>query len=586
MRRQNTEASRSDPQRSPASGRQKSEVKNQNKRQKQKNIYFLSSVLCLLCSVFWLLACSGQNTSSDNVPGRSKAAQPALNAPPIILSILPVESAGAMYKRFLPLKYYLERSLNVPVVIRIAKDYESAINELGSGQVHMAYLDPAAYCEVRARYFDKVTPLVRAVAKESTSSRSVLVAKSGTAIEKIVDVREKRLAFGSRQSSFSYLIPLAMLNDVGIGIKDLASVSYLEQEDRVALSVLVGNHDVGAMSELVAAKYIDDGLRIIKRSEIVPQFVLCASIGLSPEQRSEIVKNLTSVHGRDTLSAIDKDMEFIAAEDRDFDVIRVMVKNLTGKNYIEYGPKTIKVAVLPLYSAVTIYNKYDPLMRYLSQLTGYEFKLVIPKDFDDFVSTVKRRAVDFSYQNPYIFALIDREVDITPLVTTVDEYMEEGDQFRGVIITRSDSLIKNAKELRGRKVLITSPKSAGGYLSQRLFLLQMGIDTERDMKIIDAKRQEKVILGVYKGEADAGFVRESALDVVKEEFDMKRIRVLARTEPLPNWPFALCRDLNPALVHQVKRILTSLDNPEILEPAGIKRFKVANEAAFNVLKKY
>ncbi|MEW6115720.1 MAG: phosphate/phosphite/phosphonate ABC transporter substrate-binding protein [Nitrospirota bacterium] len=565
---------------------QDTESRIQNKKQRQQNRWLYIFLFWLLAPGIWLLACSGQNTSTDNAPGKGTAPRPALNAAPIILSILPVESAGAMYKRFLPLKYYLERSLNVPVVIRIAKDYESAINELGSGQVHMAYLDPAAYCEVRARYRGKVTPLVRAVAKENTSSRSVLVAKSGTAIEKIVDVREKRLAFGSRQSSFSYLIPLAMLNDVGIGIEDLASVDYLEQEDRVALSVLVGNHEVGAMSELVAAKYIDDGLRIIKRSEIVPQFVLCSSIGLSPEQRNGIVKNLTSAHGRETLSAIDKDMEFVAAEDRDFDVIRVMIKNLTGKNYIEYGPKTIKVAVLPLYSAVTIYNKYDPLMRYLSQLTGYEFKLVIPKDFDDFVGTVKRRAVDFSYQNPYIFALIDREVDITPLVTTVDEYMEAGDRFRGVIITRSDSPVKDVKELRNKKVLITSPKSAGGYLSQRLFLQQMGIDTERDMKIIDAKRQEKVILGVYKGEADAGFVRESALDVVKEEFDMKKIRVLARTEPLPNWPFALCRELNPAVVQQVKRILTGLDNPEILGPAGIKRFKVANEAEFNVLKKY
>lgn len=65
--------------------------------------------------------------------------------------------------------------------------------------------------------------------------------------------------------------------------------------------------------------------------------------------------------------------------------------------------------------------------------------------------------------------------------------------------------------------------------------MQLGIDTERDMKIIDAKRQENVILGVYQGEADAGFVREAALVVWKDAVDMKKIRILARTKPLPNY---------------------------------------------------
>ena len=80
-----------------------------------------------------------------------------------------------------------------------------------------------------------------------------------------------------------------------------------------------------------------------------------------------------------------KDIDgFAPVEDREFDVVRVMIKNLTGKNYIEYGGTTVKVAILPLYSAITLFDRFDPLMRYLTKKTGYEFKLVIPKDFEDF----------------------------------------------------------------------------------------------------------------------------------------------------------------------------------------------------------
>jgi len=49
-----------------------------------------------------------------------------------------------------------------------------------------------------------------------------------------------------------------------------AKVDYLLQEDRIALSVLVGTYDVGGLSEAVAKKYAADGLRIIKRSDPVP----------------------------------------------------------------------------------------------------------------------------------------------------------------------------------------------------------------------------------------------------------------------------------------------------------------------------
>lgn len=545
----------------------------------------------LLISV--LVSCSGDDTSGGGKQNQQKHAPPRYTSAPLILSVLPVESAGAMYQRFLPLKYYLESHLKRPVIMKVAKDYETAIREIGEGVVHLAFLDPATYCEVRTRYGDHVLPLVRPVGKGGVTSRSVLAVKEKSGIEKVADLRGKRLALGSRQSSFSYLIPLAMLNDVSLKPDDFDRVDFLEQEDRVALSVLIGDHDVGALSESVAKKYAGDGLRMIKTSEAIPSFVVCASNRLPDEVRTVVVETLGSLRNRETIAAIDPDIEgFASAEDRDFDVIRVIINNVTGKNSIEYGPRTVKVAILPLYSAITLYDRYDPLMRYLSEKTGYEFKLVIPKDFEDFMRVVKARAVDFSYQNPYIFALIDREVSIKPLVTTIGEDSpssdvgEGGDRFSGVIITRQDSRIREIKDLRNRKVLITSPKSAGGYLSQRIFLLRAGIDTQKHMKIIDAKRQENVIVGVYRGEADAGFVRESALVVWKDAVDMNKIRVLARTTSLPNWPFAFCGRSDSLLAEKVKHLLIGLKEGPIVQAANIKGFRAADEAEFLLFRQY
>lgn len=518
---------------------------------------------------------------------------PVFDGPPLVLSILPVESAGALYERFVPLRYYLERSLKRPVTITIAKDYESAITGIGTGAVHLAFLDPATYCEVRKQYGARVVPLVTVEGREGAASRSVLIARQESPIQKPADARGRRLALGNQQSSFSYLIPVAMLSDVGLSLKDFSRVDYLQQEDRVALSVLIGDHDLGGISESVARKYLPDGLKVLKASESIPRFVLSASSSLDEKTRQDVSKALTSISDAAIATSIDRDAaEFTSAADRDFDMIRVMIKNIRGTDYIEYGPKTIKVAILPLYSPITIYDRYEPLMRYLSGKTGYEFKLVIPRNFEEFVEVVRRGDVDFSYQNPYVLALLGRDVAIKPLVTTVgedcvgDEPVCGEDRFRGVIITRADSPVRDIRDLMHKRVMVVSRKSAGGYLSQMIYLRSKGIDVEKDFKIIDAKRQESVILGVYRGEAEAGFVRESALAVWREEVDMNKIRILAGTSYLPNWPFASCRQANPPLVAEVKRLLSELRDKEVLKAAGIKGFKPANEAEFEALKGY
>jgi phosphonate transport system substrate-binding protein len=134
--------------------------------------------------------------------------------------------------------------------------------------------------------------------------------------------------------------------------------------------------------------------------------------------------------------------------------------------------------------------------------------------------------------------------------------------------------------------MIVSRRSAGGFLSQKIFLAQRGISVDRDLKIVDAKRQEKVIFGVYNGLADAGFVRESALDVLKDEIDMQQIRILATTSTLPNWPIAWTKKSNPALAEKVRHLLLTLEAPDILKAARVRAFQKPQEYELEQLKKY
>lgn len=519
---------------------------------------------------------------------KSQAQIPELKGDPIVIGVLPEESPREIYERLYPLKKFISQKLQKPVNIEIARDFKDLENKIKEDKINLLFVDPATYCELKWNMKNKIFPFIKPEGGIA-ETRSVFVTKEGNNIEKIFDSLGKKLAFGEEKSSFSYLIPLSMLRDVDLSIKDFKSVDMLQKEQRIALSILIGDHDIGAMSEITANKYVKDGLKIIRYSEPTPRFLIAYVNNMDREE----IDKIKSAIIQDSDNTIRKTMgveKFTTAEDRDFDYIRVLIKNLRGKDYIEYGSKTIKVGILPLYSPLTIYKRYDPLMRYLSEKTGYEFKLVIPKNFEEFINIVSQGKVHFSYQNPYVFSIVSKRYSLRPLAITVGEdcTTEEGicgnEKFRGLIITRKDSNIYKLSDLKGKKIMIVSPTSAGGYLSQKLYLEKKGFNLQKDFKLIDAKRQEKVIIGVYKGEADAGFIREAALSVWANEVDISKIKILDYGEYLPNWTFAVVNNKNKELAEKVKKLITNIDNPLILKKAKIKAFKEATDEDFKTLK--
>ncbi|MDN5379387.1 PhnD/SsuA/transferrin family substrate-binding protein [Thermodesulfobacterium sp.] len=509
-----------------------------------------------------------------------------LNGPPLVIGVLNVSSPQQTFLQLYPLKTYLENQLKKPVSIDISANFEELTQKVAEDKLHLLMIDPAFYCELKALYPQKIFPLVKPKGGQGEAS-SIFVTKENSGIERIFDAVNKRLALGDKNSSFSYLIPLSMLKDLELSLKDFSKVDFLGQEKRIALSVLIGDYEVGALSESIAKPYLTSGLKVIKSSEKVPVFLIASTSALKEKQ---LLKEILVSLPKEVLTNLQIE-KLVPAEDRDFDYIRVLIKLFKGKDLIKYGPDTIKVAILPLYSPLTIYQRFDPLMKYLSEKTGKEFKIVIPKNFEEFITLVKKKEVHFAYQNPYVYALLSKSGHAKAIALTVgedciDESSEicGGDRFRGIIIVRKDSPIKKIEDLKNKRIFIVSPYSAGGFLSQKIYLEKRGYNLRRDFRLVDVKRQERVIIGVYKKEADAGFIREAALGVFGKEVDLSQIEVLTPTEFLPNWPWAVVK-ADKDLAKKVQESLTHLP-ASILKNLKVKKFKPVEDKEFEPIKRY
>ncbi|HHB76468.1 MAG TPA: phosphate/phosphite/phosphonate ABC transporter substrate-binding protein, partial [Desulfobulbus sp.] len=186
-----------------------------------------------------------------------------------------------------------------------------------------------------------------------------------------------------------------------------------------------------------------------------------------------------------------------------------------------------QLSMLPRYSTEEIYKRITPLVDYLKTKTGLNISPTMTTTFDQYTKALIRGKVAIGFENPYIYVLASRSHEAVAMAVKG----KNGDKFRGIIITAAGSPLHSLMDLKGKKIAIVSTTSAGGYLSQKLSLLEKGIDVTKDCQIEEApeNKQENVVFSVFTGDVDAGFIRESALHKADQFVPAGSIRVLAYT---------------------------------------------------------
>ncbi len=241
-------------------------------------------------------------------------------------------------------------------------------------------------------------------------------------------------------------------------------------------------------------------------------------------------------------------------------------------------------SMLPRYSTEEIYKRITPLVDYLSRKTGLQISTTLTTTFDQYTKSLTGGKVDIGFENPYIYVLASKSHEAVAMAVKG----KHGDKFRGIIITAAGSPLRTLADLKGKKIAIVSYSSAGGYLSQKLSLLEKNINVTRDCQIEEApeNKQENVVFSVFTGDVDAGFIRESALHKVDKFVPPGSIKVLAYTEWLPNWALSLSRDMAVADRKKIVKAIREIpsDSP-VLRALRIKAFRPAQDSDYDVVRK-
>lgn len=245
------------------------------------------------------------------------------------LGVIPLESGVKMEIRFTPLARYLEKQLDTPVKISVAKNFKEALDDFGAGKYDLAYLTPSTYVEAKKRYGARI--LLKAVRNHMPFYRSVIAVRRGSSIHSIADLKGKRFAFGDERSTSSYLVPRATLARDNIHLSDLADYQFKGHHDDVAWAIVNGEVDAGGLLEPIARNFEPKGLEILATSDEIPEFNLCVRKGLAPELEKKLTEALMRLDekeeiGRNVLQTIEQEYNgFITATANDYAGVEAMM---------------------------------------------------------------------------------------------------------------------------------------------------------------------------------------------------------------------------------------------------------------------
>jgi phosphonate transport system substrate-binding protein len=184
------------------------------------------------------------------------------HAETLLLGVHPYLPASEIQARFTPLAERFATVLGKPVEVRVGTHYEEHIEHIGRDELDIAFMGPVPYVELVRRYGAKPI-LARLEINGRPVFNGYIVTRQDSPIRTLADLKGRSFAFGDSNSTMGHTVPYYMLLTNGVQLSDLREHRFLGAHHNVALAVLAGDMDAGALKDEVFEKFKDQGLRAV-----------------------------------------------------------------------------------------------------------------------------------------------------------------------------------------------------------------------------------------------------------------------------------------------------------------------------------
>ena len=262
----------------------------------------------------------------------------------------------------------------------------------------------------------------------------------------------------------------------------------------------------------------------------------------------------------------------------------VLALALTLSASLAQAQAVFKVTAIPDEAPTELARKAAPLVKYLEKTLGMKVEFTPVTDYAASVEALANKQVDLAWYGGFTFvqANVRSGGKAVPLVQR-----EEDEKFRSVFIT-TDPAIKTLADLKGRDLSFGSPSSTSGHLMPRSFLLQAGLNPDKDFKrVAFSGAHDATIAAVAAGKVQAGALNISVWEkfVADGKVDPTKVRVFFTTPPYYDYNWTVHADMPAALREKLTQALLALsrdsaEGKEILELQRATKFVPAQAGQY------
>ncbi len=246
-----------------------------------------------------------------------------------------------------------------------------------------------------------------------------------------------------------------------------------------------------------------------------------------------------------------------------------------------------RLAVHPLHNPQKLIQAYQPLVDLLNrEMPDVRIELEASRDYQAYEKKFSEREPAFLLPNPWQ-TLQAMKVGYRVLAMAGD-----ADDFKGLIIVRKDSAIRQAADLKGKVVSYPSPTALAAAVMPQYYLYKQGIDIRKDIQNHYVGSQESSIMNVYLGQSAAGATWPPPWRAFQKDHpaEAAQLQVLWQTPSLLNNSVMVRDDVPPAVGESFTKTLLGLpQTPQgraVLSSMETSRFYEANDASYERVRDY
>lgn len=288
--------------------------------------------ILLLCVPLLLLsACSSSKDTSKPYEPESLTVQ-----------FIPSQNADTLEAKAKPLENLLTERLGIPVKVSISTDYNTIIEAMASKKVDVGFLPPSAYVLAKEKgAAEVILQAQRYGVQDETGEptdekvdfyKAMIIVKKDSDIQKVSDLKGKKIAYQNVTSSAGYVWPAGKLLEEGVDpLKDVTPIT-LKGHDQAVLAVLNGDVDAAAIFQdarnVVKKDYPDvfQETRVLSYTEKIPNDTIAVRSDMSKEWIEKLQQAFIDIGNDPDGHAIIKDIYthegYVKSEDSVFDIVR------------------------------------------------------------------------------------------------------------------------------------------------------------------------------------------------------------------------------------------------------------------------